>query len=218
MIKLFIFDLDGVITSTSIEHFEAWRRVINERFNVYVEDEIEEFTKGVSRMDSLNIILKAYKLDVITEEEKLVLATKKNEMYKEMISHFNKNNIFKGIIELLDFLKSKNIFIALGSASKNGPSIIESLGIKDYFDYVVDPSNLNSKPSPDIFNKAMNYFNLSPRECVGVEDAVAGVKSIKSAGMYAIGIGDSVQLKQANRVFEKIIDIDYPYLKKVIEE
>lgn len=218
MIKLFIFDLDGVITSTSIEHFEAWRRVIKERFNVYVEDEIEEFTKGVSRMDSLNIILKAYNLDAITEEEKLVLATKKNEMYKEMISHFDKNNIFEGIIELFDFLKNQKIFIALGSASKNGPSIIESLGIKEYFDYVVDPSNLNSKPSPDIFNKAMNYFNLKPHECVGVEDAVSGVKSIKAAGMYAIGIGDSVQLKQANRVFEKIIDIDYSYLKKVIEE
>ncbi len=218
MIKLFIFDLDGVITSTSIEHFEAWRRIIKERFNIYVEDEIEVFTKGVSRMDSLNVILKAYNLDSITKEEKLVLATKKNEIYKQMISNFDRSNVFEGIIELFDFLKSKNIIIALGSASKNGPSIIKSLGINNYFDYVVDPSTLKSKPSPDIFNKAMNHFGLKPSECIGVEDAVSGVKSIKSAGMYAIGIGDSLELNQANRVFQKISDIDYSYLMKVIEE
>jgi len=215
--KLFIFDLDGVLASTSDEHFEAWKIILNKRFNIKVADEIEEKTKGVSRLDSLNRILESYQLEnTISQQEKEELAYRKNELYKELIENFDETNLFCGVVELLDFLKSKNILIALGSASKNGPTIIKSTKIEKYFDYVVDPSLIPSKPDPSIFNKAAEHFHLTPDECVGIEDAISGIQAIKSANMYAIGIGSKEQLNHADIVFESVGKIDFKFLEKLI--
>jgi beta-phosphoglucomutase len=217
MIKLFIFDLDGVLASTSNEHFTAWKEVIKDRFNIDVEDYVEEFTKGVSRMDSLNKILDTYDIKV-SDSEKEELAFNKNEKYKELISKFNETNLFSGVKELFQFLKSKNILIALGSASKNGPALLKSLGIEDYFDYIVDPGPLNSKPHPDIFIKAMNHFLLNPGECVGIEDAISGVKAIKSSYMLAIGIGKKDVLTEADFIYDSIESIKFSFLETLITE
>lgn len=217
MIKLFIFDLDGVIASTSIEHFTAWKLVMKKRFKFDVADSVEELTKGVSRMDSLERILESYDLEnKISLQEKEELAHLKNELYKELISKFDENSLFEGVVELFEFLKRNKILIALGSASKNGPALIEGMKIGKYFDYVVNPEGLNSKPHPDIFMKAMNHFNLTPLECIGVEDAIAGVASIKKAGMLAIGIGSKKELKQADYVFDSVSKINYDFLEELI--
>jgi len=218
MIKLVIFDLDGVITSTSDEHFKAWKTIIKERFNLEIADDVEILTKGVSRTESLNRILESCGLnETLTNKDKDIIATQKNELYKSLISSLNKDNIYPGVIKLFDYLKTNNILIALGSASKNGPSIIEGLEIKNYFDYVVDPTYLKSKPHPDIFNNAMNHFSLLPSECIGIEDAISGVTSIKSANMFAIGIGSKEQLNHADAIFNSINEIDYKFLKNLIE-
>lgn len=216
MIKLFIFDLDGVLTSTSDEHLSAWKQLGNE-INIIVDKSIEEKTKGVSRLDSLNIILKdAGVLNRYSKSELIDLSERKNNLYKELIANYSEKDLYKGVIELFKYLKSKNILIALGSASKNGPDLLKSLGITSYFDYIVDPSFLNSKPSPDIFLNARDFFNLESSECVGVEDAIAGVKSINSAGIFSIGIGSSDILTEANVVYLDIEHIDYKVLEKII--
>jgi len=217
MVKLFIFDLDGVLASTSNEHFTAWKKVIRDRFSIEVEDCVEEKTKGVSRMDSLNKILETYDIKV-SEEEKIELAYKKNSIYINLISNFDEKNIFIGVVKLFEFLKDNNILIALGSASKNGPTIIKSLGIKKYFDFVVDPGPLKSKPNPEIFLNAMNHFGFSPSECIGVEDAISGVSAIKSAGMKAIGIGSKKILYHADYIYEEIKDINYSFLETLIKD
>ncbi len=217
MIKLFIFDLDGVLASTSNEHFTAWKEVIKDRFNIDVEDYVEEFTKGVSRMDSLNKILDAYNIK-ISDSQKEGLAYIKNEKYKELISKFDETNLFSGVKEMFQFLKSKNILIALGSASKNGPALLKSLGIVDYFDFVVDPGLLNSKPDPDIFLTAMNHFLLNPGECIGIEDAISGVKAIKSAHMIAIGIGKKDVLTEADFIYDSIESIKFSFLETLIKD
>jgi len=217
MIKLFIFDLDGVLASTSEEHFTAWKEVIKDNFNIIVEDYVEEFTKGVSRMDSLNKILDTYNIKV-SNSKKVELAYIKNEKYKDLISKFNETNLFSGVKELFQFLKSKKILIALGSASKNGPALIKSLGIDGYFDYLVDPGPLNSKPHPDIFNSAMNHFSLKPNECIGMEDAISGVKAIKSAHMIAIGIGKKDVLTEADYVYDSIKSVEFGFLETLIKD
>lgn len=218
MIKLFIFDLDGVLTSTSVQHFTAWKLVFEERFNIFVDDNIEEKTKGVSRMQSLNRILESYSLEnTISDSEKEILAAQKNEIYKSLISDFNEDDIYPGVIRLFEYLKEKNILIALGSASKNGPALVDGLGIRKYFDYIVNPEFLRSKPHPDTFNDAMNHFNLTPDECIGIEDAISGVEAIKAANMVAIGIGDKEQLNQADVIYKNINEIDFKFLGNMIE-
>lgn len=206
--KLFIFDMDGVITETSEQHYQAWKQCANE-LGIEIDRTFNEKLKGVSRMDSLERIL-AYgnRANDFTAEEKAELAFKKNENYKEMILKCTKEDLFEGVKTLFEGLKEKGIKIAIGSASKNAPTLVNLLGIKDYIDYIVDPASVEKgKPAPDIFLKAAHDLGVDPTECVGVEDAEAGVEAIKSAGMLAVGIGDASVLNQA--------DIVYPHTKDI---
>ena len=188
MIKLVIFDMDGVLTSTTDEHFNAWRNLFLKHFEIELDPKLEIKTKGVSRIDSLNILLDHYQIKC-DESKKLALAHEKNENYQVLIASYDESHRLPGIIRILDYLKTKGIKMALGSASKNGPFLLKALKIESYFDYVVDPSLLKGKPNPDIFLDAAQHFNLDPKDCMGIEDAVAGVLAIKQAGMIALGVG-----------------------------
>lgn len=212
-IELFVFDLDGVLTETSDQHYTAWKKLASE-LGIEMDLTFNETLKGVSRMDSLRKILAlGHKQDVFSEEQQAALATKKNEHYKTLISSFTREHLFDGVIELFDQLHEKNIKIALGSASKNGPTLLDAMGISQYFDYVVNPAEVRGKPFPDIFLKACEVLDVDPSNAIGVEDAVSGVKAIKSAGMYAIGIGDKEILKEADLVYNHISEIDFKDIK-----
>lgn len=216
-IKAMIFDMDGVITSSSHEHFYAWR-VLAQRLGFDIPDELEVKTKGVSRMDSLQVILQHAGLDDrYTDDEKLQLAAEKNQHYVDLISKFTPDNLLPGVHEMLIKLKSLNIKVALASASKNGPLLIDRLQIAEYFDYIVNPAELaQGKPAPDIFLKAAHALKVPVTECVGVEDAIAGVASIKSAGMVAIGIGDPHELNQADIIYPDCSKIDLKEVEKLL--
>ncbi|WP_341875858.1 beta-phosphoglucomutase [Defluviitalea saccharophila] len=190
MLKGVIFDLDGVITDTAGYHFQAWAALAKE-LGIEIDEEFNEKLKGVSRMESLEAILKhGNRENDFTKEEKEALATKKNDHYKELIKNITKKDILPGIEKLLQELKENNIKIALGSASKNAPVILKQLEIEEYFDYVVDANQIkNSKPAPDIFIDGLKGLELKPEEAVGVEDAEAGIEAIHGAGMIAIGVG-----------------------------
>ncbi|MFU8793431.1 MAG: beta-phosphoglucomutase [Acholeplasmataceae bacterium] len=210
--QLAIFDLDGVLTETSEMHFKAWSILFKKHFDIRIDPKLESLTKGVSRMDSIKVLLKAYHLDeTLNEQEIFNLAQEKNKTYQSLIKDLTPKDLFDGVIALFDYLKGNHIKIALGSASKNGPLIIEKLGITHYFDVVVDPSKNKGKPAPDIFLSACHALNLSPHQCIGFEDAKAGVTAIKKAGMTAIGIG-SEDLSQADYCFKHIKDVPYDLL------
>jgi len=202
LIKCVIFDMDGVITETSVQHFQAWK-IIADELNIAIDWEFNECLKGVSRIESLNRILNyGNQLDHFSETEKFALATRKNEIYSELIKQFDASNLFKGVNNLFAVLKKAGIKVAIGSASQNAPFLIQAMGLSDLTDYIVNPLSVaNGKPAPDIFLNAMEYFGLTPSECVGIEDAEAGIEAIKSAGMYAVGIGDEQLLKEADIVF-----------------
>ncbi len=190
-LKLVIFDLDGVITSTTDAHFQAWNHLFENHFDITLEPELERFTKGVSRLASLNVLLLHYDLSV-DQHEISTLAEEKNRHYRQMISHYDPSHLMPGVIPLLDALQEADIKIALGSASRNGPLLLDRLGIKDRFDLVVDPAGLPGKPDPAIFMAATHHFKLAAHACIGIEDAEAGIRAIKQAGMKAIGIGKDI--------------------------
>lgn len=203
-----LFDLDGVIADTAVYHFAAWRHLVKKHFNAELPDSLEEKTKGVSREDSLRIILDF--LDIqISQEEFTTLAAEKNQLYIHALDGLSKKDILPGIENLLEDFKKNNIKISLASASKNGPLILEKLGLTDYFDAIADPAKISAgKPAPDIFLAAAFALNISPYDCVGIEDSVAGVKAINSAGSVSIGIGGD-ELNQANKRFSSTADLNY---------
>jgi beta-phosphoglucomutase len=214
-IKLAIFDLDGVITSTTEEHFKAWTLLFIKHFGIRLDQDLEVYTKGVSRIDSFKVLLKHSKVDI--DDMKLIecLANEKNEIYKDLISEFDESKICPGVLDTLKYLKKNNIKIALGSASKNAPYLIKSLKLEPYFDYIVNPTGKDSKPAPDIFLDAVNHFGYNPEEAIAFEDAEAGVKAIKNAKIFAIGVGDE-ELKDADMKFQSLANLKTSILENII--
>ena len=213
MIKAFIFDLDGVITDTAKFHFIAWQKLA-QRLGFDIDHEFNEKLKGVGRMDSLNLILQHGGIS-LTEAEKESEAERKNDEYVELIADMNASDLLPGAREALEAIRAAGLKTGLASASKNAPAILARLGISDLFDTIVDARFVvNGKPDPEIFLKGAAQLDLSVTECIGVEDAVAGLQSIKDAGMYAIGIGDPAVLTLADTVIDGLHQFD---LKRYIQ-
>lgn len=195
MFKGVLFDLDGVITDTAEYHFLAWQALANE-LGITIDRKFNERLKGVSREDSLRLILvEGKREDRYSPTEFAALAKKKNDHYKEMIQSVTPADIYPGIQSLLTALKENQIGIALASASKNGPFLLEHLGIMTLFDTIVDPASLKAgKPAPDIYEAAASQLSLAPSECIGIEDALAGIQAIQASGALPIGVGKEADL------------------------
>ena len=202
--KAVLFDLDGVLTATSDNHYQAWREMTKE-FGYELPEDFRDKLRGISRMDSIDLIFEHFKLD-FSLEEKLRLSNQKNEYYKKSIKSFTPENLYPGVIPLLDKLKEMKVKIGLVSASKNAADLIKNMQIEKYFDAIVDPRDVkNGKPSPDPFLHAAHMLDMDPRDCLGVEDAKAGIASINEAGMTSLGIGDD-DLNKADFVYSTIED------------
>lgn len=197
--KAVIFDLDGVITDTAHYHYLAWKRLAESQ-GVHFDHAFNENLKGIDRMGSLDLIL-ASASRTYSMEEKLALADEKNEHYKTLINTMSAADLLPGAVQALDAVRAAGLKIGLASVSKNAFTVLDHLGIADKFDYVVDAAKIaRGKPDPEIFLKAAQELGVAPADCLGVEDAVAGVASIKGAGMYALGIGKPEVLTQADKV------------------
>jgi beta-phosphoglucomutase len=186
-----IFDLDGMITSTDDDHYRAWK-AIADRNCLAFDRTINQMLRGVSRMESLKIILKHNKRTLPDDEIKK-LCDEKNEIYRSFLTELTPKDILPNIEALLKQLKEKNIKIGLASASQNARTILDHLTITHYFDVIVDAKDLiKPKPDSEIFARAADALGFYPEECTGVEDAKAEIETINQAMMKAVGIGDAV--------------------------
>jgi len=186
-IKAVIFDLDGVIVSTDECHYKAWKMLADEE-GIYFDRTINERLRGVSRMESLEIVLEKAEKNY-TDEEKTALAERKNNCYKEYIKSLTPDDILCGVMDNLEDLKAKGIKIAIGSSSKNTPIILKQIGLDNYFDAVSDGNNIKkSKPDPEVFVKAADMLYMPYNECLVVEDADAGIEAGKNAGMMTLAV------------------------------
>lgn len=201
-----IFDLDGVIVDTAKYHFLAWSALAKELGFEFTEEHNERL-KGVSRMESLRILLEIGGVDV-PEEEQLKMAASKNEKYVEYISSLDESELLPGVRAYLTSLRDKGVKIALGSASKNAEFILNKLNITELFDAVVDGNKVaNAKPDPEVFLTACRELALEPAECVVFEDAAAGVQAARVAGTGVVGIGRADILTGANQVISGLDEL-----------
>ncbi len=202
MIKACIFDLDGVIVDTAHYHFLAWKRLADELGFELTEADNERL-KGVSRMQSLDIVLELGGITV-SEHNKLLLANKKNTWFVDYVERMAPEEIFPGVKNLILELRSAGIKVALASSSKNAKTVIQLLHIQDEFDAIVDGTMVaNSKPHPEIFLLTALKLDVKPEECIVFEDAEAGVEAALAAGMKCVGVGSPQQLKAAHKVIAK---------------
>lgn len=185
-----IFDLDGVICFTDKYHYQAWKQVADD-IGVYFDEQINNRLRGVSRMESLNIILekssRAY-----TAEEKEELARRKNDLYRSLLSNMSPADLTQEVRQTLEALRAAGLMLAIGSSSKNTRYILEQLGLKDFFDAVSDGTNIQrSKPDPQVFTMAADFLGLPPSKCLVVEDAEAGIRAASAGGFDSAGLGEA---------------------------
>jgi beta-phosphoglucomutase len=210
MIKGFLFDLDGVIVDTAVFHFHAWRKVAQKLGGDFTEAQNEQL-KGISRIDSLRKIIEWTNAEV-NDRQFQELQEQKNRWYLDLISSLGPNDALPGAIDFLQQTHSKGILIALGSASKNAPMVLDKLGVTELFSAVIDGNNvLNGKPHPEVFLKGAEALGLEPSECLVFEDSIAGVQAAKQGGMASVGIGNAETLK-ANLHFESLGETTPEYL------
>ena len=214
--KAFIFDLDGVIVDTARYHFLAWQKIAAE-LGVEFTPEHNEELKGVSRVRSLDIILKLGNIQV-SEENKNKWLTQKNEDYLSYIENMDESEILPGVVNILEFIKEKKQLIALGSASKNARPILEKVKILHMFDVIVDGNDVtNAKPDPEVFLRAAKLLNATNENSMVFEDSVAGIQAANIANMTSIGIGDEKILYEAKYNFKDFTFMDTSFIEAFID-
>ena len=207
MINSIIFDLDGVLVFTDKFHYKAWKKLADS-IGVYFDEEINNRLRGVSRMDSLDIILERYEGETMSSERKKELAETKNAYYRELLATLTEDDVSMEVRDTLAELKKKGIRIAIGSSSKNAKFIIEQVGLTGVFDAISDGTNItHSKPDPEVFLKAAEFLGEDPSTCMVVEDAEAGIDAAIAGGMYSAAIGDAVGCNKADYTLNSISDV-----------
>lgn len=193
-LKGVLFDLDGVITDTAHYHYLAWKKTA-ESIGIEFDEAFNENLKGVSRMDSLLLILKKdNRENDFTKEELETLAADKNEFYVSLLQEISPADVLPGIKELIVALKKQNLKCAIASVSKNARTVLSALGMEQDFDYIVDAAKITkSKPDPEIFIEATRGLGLTPSEVVGIEDAQAGIEAINAANIISVGVGSGLR-------------------------
>jgi len=206
-LKAVIFDLDGVLADTAVLHRAAWQQLATE-IDAPFDEAIAERMKGVDRMGSLEILLERAPRRY-SDEEKSELAARKNARYVELIGRLTPDNLLPGARAAVESVRAAGLKTALASASRNAPQLLDRLGIAALFDCIVDANRIaRSKPDPEIFLAAATGLGLAPADCLGVEDAAAGIASIHAAGMAAVGVGRAEALAEADVLLSNIAAFD----------
>jgi beta-phosphoglucomutase len=217
LIKACIFDLDGVIVDTARYHFLAWKKLAD-LLGINFTEEDNERLKGVSRLESLDIIL-----DIggrkISSDQKAQFAKLKNDWYTGYINKMTPEEILPGSLGFINELKNAGIRVAVGSASKNTPMILEKTDMKELFDAVADGNIVTrAKPDPEVFLLAADLLETKPENCIVFEDAIAGVQAAINAGMACIGVGSPDVLTNANFVISGLSEMNLEKLKSVTKD
>lgn len=213
----FIFDLDGVIVDTAKYHYLAWHKLAKELGFEFTKEQNELF-KGVSRKRCLEILLDIGNITA-TQEQFDTWMVEKNVDYLAYIEKMDASEILPDVPRVLEYLKKKNVPIALGSASKNARPILEKVDLLPYFDSIVDGNSVTkAKPDPEVFLIAASNLGVTASSCVVFEDAVAGIQAANAANMISIGIGEDTILNEANYNFKDFTEISDEFLELLLNK
>ena len=202
-----IFDLDGVLVFTDKYHYLAWKQIADE-MGIPFDETINDKLRGVSRMQSLEIILENYSGEPLTDEQKSDIAERKNAIYRSYLQTMTPDDVSEEVRNTLEMLKKKGYKLAVGSSSKNAGFILEQVALRDAFDAVSDGNMITrSKPDPEVFIKAAQLIGCDPEQSAVVEDAEAGIDAAKDGGMMAVAIGNATAYDRSDIRLDIISDL-----------
>lgn len=205
-----IFDLDGVICFTDHYHYLAWK-ALADSLGIDFDEKKNDRLRGVSRMESLEIVLEGYNGPALSQAEKVALAEKKNGLYRQSLQTMTPKDLSDEVRETLNALRARGVKLAIGSSSKNTPLILERIGLAGFFDAVSDGNNIQrSKPDPQVFTMAAEMLGLEPGNCLVVEDALAGLQAAAAGGFDSAGLGPAAESGKATyslKSFSELLEV-----------
>ena len=205
--KAIIFDLDGVICFTDEYHYQAWKQLADS-MGIPFDRKINERLRGVSRMESLEIILENYTGPALTDSEKEKLAASKNDIYRKSLENMSPSDLSDEVRDTLNELRDKGLKLAIGSSSKNTKFILKQIGLEGFFDAISDGTNITrSKPDPEVFLKAADFVSEDAADCLVVEDAEAGIDAAVAGGFDSAGLGSASKYEKATYRLESFGDL-----------
>ena len=202
-----IFDLDGVICSTDQYHYKAWK-ALADRLGIPFDERTNNRLRGVSRLESLAVILGSAPGQNFTDEQKQEMAAQKNELYRQMLRDMTPADLSGDVLETLLALRQAGLKVAIGSSSKNSPYILQQIGLRGFFDAEADGNDIaNSKPHPEVFLLAARRLGLAPADCLVVEDAKSGLAAAVAGGFDSAAIGDAFGDGRARYHMERLSEL-----------
>lgn len=202
-----IFDLDGVICFTDHYHYLAWK-ALADSLGIDFDESKNDRLRGVSRMESLEIVLEGYHGAPLSDAEKTALADRKNALYRQSLQTMSPKDLSDEVRDTLNALRAKGIKLAIGSSSKNTPLILERIGLAGFFDAVSDGNNITrSKPDPQVFTMAAEMLHLPAEKCLVVEDALAGLQAAAAGSFASAGLGPAAQSGKATYSLHSFRDL-----------
>jgi len=203
--KAIIFDLDGVLTDTSEYHYQSWKRLADDEGIPFTHEENDEHLRGVGRRDSLMYIIRGRQF---TEAQIQEMMERKNRYYHDLIKNMTPIDLTPGGRTLLQEIRNAGIKVAIGSGGKNCRMVLDLLKITDLLDGIADGNSVtNGKPAADLFVYAAGLVNVPTVDCLGVEDADAGIEAIKTGGMQALAIGPRERFHRADKVVPTLANL-----------
>lgn len=190
MIKGAVFDMDGLMFDTETLVYNAWQKVMDDH-NYKYDFEIFKQTLGKRTVDVKKMYEEMY-------DNNFVYATMREEAnvyFRKAIADFGVP-MKKGLINLLEHLKSKGIKIALATSTSSQTTmwIMGLADLKKYFNALVCGNMVtNGKPHPEVFLTAAKELQLDPQDCIALEDSINGIKSAYNAGMKPIMVPDMLE-------------------------
>lgn len=202
-----IFDLDGVICSTDRYHYLAWK-TLADRLGLPFDEEINGKLRGVSRMESLEIVLGDRK-ENFSPEEKQALAEEKNRIYRGYLAQMTPEDLSEDVRVTLNTLRQRGYLLAIGSSSKNTRQILTQLGLGAFFDAVADGTQITrSKPDPEVFLLAASMLGVSPENAIVIEDAESGVRAAVKGSFRTIGIRSERNDPHSDITIKRLSNLD----------
>lgn len=205
-IKGILFDLDGVLCSTDRCHYQAWKKLAD-RLGIVFDEQSNQKLRGVSRMESLEILLQGSEQQ-FTPQEKEAMAEEKNAFYRQLLMALTPDDVPAEVRRTLQELRQRGYRQAVASSSKNTPLILQRVGLDSWFDAVVDGNHITrSKPDPEVFLMAAHALELQPERCLVVEDADAGIEAAVRGGFPCAGIGPAAGNPQVTHALSSFSDL-----------
>lgn len=216
-LQAIIFDLDGVIADTVHLYYKANKKVADQ-LNVSFSEELNQQLQGISRVKTIELIAAQGNVH-LTVEKKEQLADEKNKHYQALIKEMTKDHLLPGIQLLLEDCKKQGIKMAIASSSSNANTVVDALGIRPFFDCIVDVRKIKKgKPDPEIFLTAADQLKVTPYACVAIEDGEAGVEAINQTDMFSIGVGKHLKKEDMNFHVYSTADLCLKTIKEVFEK